>query len=290
MERWKVVLKKLLFPGGGWVCLLALLGGISLYLTFCVFGEDSPFAYASYVLSAYALTVLVAAVVPLFPAAWRMIHRLPLAHRYLTDRYFKVRSGLVLSFFINLCYGGFKLVYAAWYASFWDGALAAYYILLCAVRLYLIRRVPVGAESRDMARELRYCRATGIFLFRLDLALSVIATQIVRDGCGSDYPGMLIYVAAMHAFYSLTIAIVNTVRYRKLHSPVLSAAKAVNLTTALVSIFNLETAMIAQFGADQAYFRLVMTACTAFAVCAIVLGAAVFMVISSTQKLRRLTP
>ena len=29
MERWKVVLKKLLFPGGGWVCLLALLGGIS---------------------------------------------------------------------------------------------------------------------------------------------------------------------------------------------------------------------------------------------------------------------
>lgn len=47
--------------------------------------------------------------------------------------------------------------------------------------------------------------------------------------------------------------------------------------------------MIAQFGADQAYFRLVMTACTAFAVCAVVLGAAAYMVISSTQKLRRLT-
>lgn len=283
-------LKKLLFPGGGWVCLLALLSGVSLYLTFCVFGEGSPFAYVSYVLSAYALTVLAAAAVPLFPAARRMIHRLPLAHRYMTDQYFKVRSGLALSFFINLCYGGFKLACAVRYVSFWDGALAFYYILLCTVRLYLIRRVPAGAEGRDTARELRYCRATGIFLLALDLALSVVATQIVRDGYGSDYPGMLIYVAAMYAFYSLTIAIVNTVRYRRLRSPVLSAAKAVNLTTALVSIFNLETAMIAQFGADQLHFRLVMTACTAFAVCAIVLGAAAFLVISPTRKLRRLTP
>lgn len=290
MERWRAGLKKLLFPGRGWVCLLALLGGASLYLTFCVFGEGSPFAYVSYVLSAYALAVLVAAIVPLFPAARRLVHRLPLAHRYMTDRYFKVRSGLALSFCVNLCYAAFKLICAVGYASFWDGALACYYILLCAVRAYLIRRVPAGAEGRDMAQELRCSRATGLFLFGLDLALSVIATQIVRDGYGSDYPGMLIYVAALHAFYSLTLAVVNTVKYRRLHSPVLSAAKTVNLTTALVSIFNLETAMIAQFGGDQGDFRLVMTACTAFAVCAMVLCAAVFMVISSTRQLRRLTP
>lgn len=290
MERWKAILKKLLFPGGGWVALAVLVGGGALALTFLVFGDNSPFAYVSYLLSAYALTILVAAIVPLFPAVWRLIHSVPLAHRYMTDQYFKVRSGLVLSFFINICYGGFKLACAARYVSFWDGALASYYILLCAVRIYLIRRVPTGTKNQDMAQELRFYRATGIFLLVLDLALSGVATQIVRDGYGSDYPGILIYVAAMYAFYSLTIAIVNTVRYRRLHSPVLSAAKAVNLTTALVSIFNLETAMIAQFGADQAYFRLVMTACTAFAVCAIVLGAAAFMVVSSTQKLRRLTP
>lgn len=117
------------------------------------------------------------------------------------------------------------------------------------------------------------------------LAFSAIATQIVREGYGGNYPGMLIYAAALHAFYSLTLAVVKTVKYRRLHSPVLSAAKAVNLTTALVSVFNLETAMIAQFGAEQAYFRLVTTACTAFAVCALVLGTAVFMVVSSSRKL-----
>lgn len=290
MAHWKAILKKLLFPGQGWIVLVVLLGVTSLTLTFLVFGEDSPFAYVSYLLSAYALTIFVAdGVSAARPAAKRFLHRVPLAHRYITDRYFKVRSGLVLSLFINLCYAGFKLACAFLYSSFWDGALASYYILLCVVRLYLIRRVPANTKEQNAVRELRSYRATGLFLFGLDLALSVIATQIVMGGYGSNYPGMLIYVAAFHTFYSLTVAIVNTVRYRRFHSPVLSAAKAVNLTTALVSMFNLETAMIAQFGAEQVYFRFIMTACTAFAVCAIVLGTAISMVISSTQKLRRLS-
>lgn len=285
MERWKAALKKLLFPGWGWVMLAVLLGGTSLALTFLVFGDRSPFAYVSYILSAYGLIVFVAAVVPLFSSAKQFIHRVPLAHRYLTDRYFKVRFSLLLSFVINVCYAGFKLACSILYTSFWDGALAVYNILLCAVRIYLIRRVPTEQQEPDMDRELRHYRTTGFFLIALDIALSGIATQIVRDGQGSDYPGMLIYVAALYAFYSLTLAIFNTVKFRKFNSPVLSAAKVVNLTTALVSIFNLETAMIAQFGADQVYFRLVMTACTAFAVCVIVLGTAIFMVISANNKL-----
>ena len=97
MKRWKAVLKKLLFPGWGWVVPAVLLGGVSLALTFLVFGDQTPFAYVSYVLSAYGLTVFVAAVVPLFSSAKRLIHRVPLAHRYLTDRYFKVHSSKVLS-------------------------------------------------------------------------------------------------------------------------------------------------------------------------------------------------
>ena len=289
MENWKAVLKKFLRPGGGWVVLVVLLGGISLALTFLVFGDNSPFAYVSYVLSAYGLVAFVAAVVPLFSAARRIVYGVPLARRYLTDRYFKVRSSLVLSLFVNLCYAGFKMICAILYVSFWDGALAFYNILLCAVRAYLICRVPVNQQGTCIERELRFYRTTGFFLITLDIALSGIATQIVQNGQGSDYPGMLIYVAALYAFYSLTLAIVNAIKFRKFNSPVLSAAKAVNLTTALVSIFNLETAMIAQFGAGQEDFRLIMTSCTAFAVCLTVLVIAIFMVISANEKLRRIS-
>lgn len=177
---------------------------------------------------------------------------------------------------------------AALYASFWDGALAVYYILLCAVRFYLLRRVPKDGQRQAAGRELRCYRMTGIFLILLDLALGGVATKIVEDGYGSDYPGTLIYVAALHAFYSLITAVVNTVKFRKFQSPALSAAKAVSLTTALVSVFNLETAMLSQIGGGDEHFRLVMTACTAFSICVIVLGLAAFIVIFSTRKLRRL--
>lgn len=289
MERWKAILKKLLFPGRRWAALAVLVGGGSLALTFLVLGENTPFAYVSYVLSAYALTVFTAVIVPLFSSAGQLAHSVPLAHRYITDIYFKVRSSLLLSFFINLCYAGFKLVGAVVYSSFWDGALAAYYILLCAVRFYLLRRVPKDGRGQNLCRELQYSRMTGIFLVLLDLALGGVATKIVEGGYGSSYPGTLIYMAALYAFYSLTMAVVNMVKFRKFQSPVLSAAKAVHLTTALVSIFNLETAMLSQFGEGDEHFRLVMTACTAFAVCVMVLGTAVLMVISSTRKIRRLS-
>lgn len=288
MKRWKAVLKRLLFPGRGWVILAVLVGGASLCLTFQVLGEDSPFAYLSYVLSTYALTVLVAAVVPLIPSARRRIHHIPLAHRYLTDKHFSVWCGLALSLLINLGFAVLKLFYAIRYASFWDGGLAVYYLLLCGVRLYLMRGVPEAKRTSDLVLELRRCRTTGVFLLLLDGALAVISTLIVMKGKGYYYPGTLVYAIALHAFYSLTLAIVNAVRYRKLNSPVLSAAKAVNLTTALVSIFNLETAMLTQFGKGDERFRLTMTSATAFCVCVTVLGIAIYMVISSSQKLRGL--
>lgn len=288
MAPWKAILKKLLFPGRGWVVLMVLLGGSALALTFLVFGEGSPFAYGSYLLSAYALTVLVAATMPVFSAVKKLLHRFTFTRRYLTDKHFAVWCGLLLSFLINLGFAVLKLFYAILYSSFWDGALAIYNILLCAVRVYLLRCFPMGRNCQKFEAELRRYRLTGVFLFFLDAALAMISSLIVIKGNGYYYPGMLIYAMAFHAFYALALAIINTVRYRKLNSPILSAAKAVNLTTALVSMFSLETAMLTQFGPERIYFRLVMTSATAFVVCFAVFAIAVFMVISANRKLRRL--
>lgn len=291
MKQWRKACKKLLYPGAGGVVLAVLLGGGSLALTFLVFGADSPFAYVSYLLSSYGLIVLVAAAVPLTGTIRRRIMAVPLARRYAADRYFQVRVSLLLSFLINLCYAGCKLACAVLYLSFWEGALAVYNILLCAVRVYLLRHLPKDEQDepeRDARCVLRQYRAIGIALILLDLALSGIAVQIVRDGYGYSYPGTLIYAVACHTFYSLTLAVINIVKYHRFHSPLLSAAKDVNLTTALVALFNLETAMVGQFGGDDAAFRLTMTAGTAAAVCAFVLGMAIYMVASANRKLRKL--
>lgn len=290
MEGWKIIVTRLFQPKWFWMVLTVFWGGISLALTFFVFGEDSPFAYVSYVSSAYALMVLVVWVVTrAVPALKRLLHSFSLSHRYLTDDYFKVWISLLLSFLINLGFGIFKLVYAALYVSFWDGALAIYNILLCAVRFYLLRRVPNGTQAQDRNRELLQYRVTGAFLIALDAALGVIAVEIVQHGHSYHYPGTLIYVVALHAFYSLTLAVTNAVKYRKFNSPVLSAAKMINLTTALVSIFMLETAMLSSFGSSYQYHKL-MTASTAGGVWTIVFCMAVYMVIHSGKQLNQSTP
>ena len=126
-------------------------------------------------------------------------------------------------------------------------------------------------------------------MIALDAALGVIAVEIVQHGHSYHYPGTLIYVVALHAFYSLTLAVTNTVKYRKFSSPVLSAAKMVNLTTALVSIFTLETAMLSSFGGSYQYEKL-MTASTAGGVWTIVFCMAVYMVIHSGKQLNQSTP
>ena len=285
MNRIRPKLKKLLYPGLPWVLLLAVLCSVLLFLTFTRGLEEPPFAYVSYVLSAYALTIAVAEAVRLGKAIRRKLYDTPITNRYLTDAFFRVRVGLRFSLLVSLFYAGFRLVSAVIYSSFWEGALAFYYMLLCGVRVNLIRQVPTSSDTADYERELRTYRATGILLMILDIALGGIAVQIVRKGQSYDYAGYLIFAVGFYAFYCLILSSVNTVKYRKFKSPVLSSAKAVNLTTALVSMFSLETAMVNRFGEDM-QFRELMTTATATAVYVLVLAIAIFMVIQSGKKLK----
>lgn len=277
--------KKLLYPGLLWVLSLDVLGGVLLFLTFARGLEDTPLAYAAYVLSAYALTVTVAGAVLAGKSIRRKLYATPITSRYLTDAFFRVRTGLRVSLLVSLFYAGFRLVSAVIGSSFWEGALAFYYILLCGVRWNLIRQAPTSGGGTDRRRELRAYRTTGVLLMILDIALGGIAVQIVRKGQSYDYPGSLIFAMGFYAFYCLILSGVNMVRYRKFRSPVLSAAKAVNLTTALVAMFSLETAMVNRFGGEMES-REFMTTMTALVVCVLVLAIAISMVVRAGRILK----
>ena len=282
MERLWNTSRKWLFPSWKWTLPLAVFSTAALLFVFLGGHQESPVAYPVYLLSAYALAAAAAAVLRAGRRIRDRAAALPLVAKWRADACWRVKAGLLLSLSVNLCYAGFRVISAVLLSSFWEGALGVYYTLLCAVRYFLFRRMPDSFGASDRARDLDTCRKTGWLLIGLDLALAGIAVQIVQDGQGYHYPGTVIYAAAAYAFYCLTLAIVNAVRYRRFHSPVLSAAKTVSLTTALVSIFSLETAMLAQFG-DEPRFQFIMTASTAAAVCGLVLAAAVHMVVTARR-------
>lgn len=291
MGRLKRILYRILFPGRA-VVILSLPALIGSMLYVFGFGHDSDWtAYPLYAVSAYSLTIFCAQVFKLFQGGIRVrLYQNRYVHRYLTDIPFKVRVSLYLSLGFNLFYAAVNLGSGLYYRSVWFGTLAVYYILLSVMRFLLLRYVGRrGIGSRPSAEWNRY-RVCGAILLPMNLALAGVIVLVLYKDEGFEYAGTLIYVMALYTFCTTISAAVNVVKYRKYDSPVLSAAKAVNLVAALVSMLALETAMITQFdsGKNPESFRRMMVGLTGGVVCAIVVAMAVYMIAHATQRLKRM--
>ena len=250
-------------------------------------------SYGAYFLSAYALIITITGIARAVGLARRgmdghpLVRKalgIPLISRYLREDVFRAETALYQGLFVNLLYAGIKMFSGICYQSVWFVTLGVYYILLAAMRAALLHYVRRG--EKDKRTEWRRYRLCGCILLSMNAALAGIVVLVVHQNSGFEYPGMLIYVMAMYAFYATITAVRNIVKFRKYGSPVLSAAKAVSLTAALVSMLSLETAMLTQFGAaEDPLFRKTMTAATGAGVCLLVLGMAVFMIVHSTRRL-----
>ena len=253
-------------------------------------------AYISYGLSAYALTITIIGIAGVVRFVRQGIDQHPLVRkalsvpqvgRYMREDIFRAETALYQGFLINLLYAGIKMFSGILYRSVWFVTLAVYYILLAVMRAVLLHYVRKSWENKDS--EWRRYRLCGFILLLMNVALTGIIILIIEQNSGFEYPGVLIYIMAMYAFYATITAVKNVVKCKRYGSPVMSAAKVINLTTALVSMLSLETAMLTQFGAaDDPMFRQIMTACTGMGISMIVLGMAVYMIVRSTKQLKHI--
>ncbi len=289
MKHFKRILNHILFPKLAVVIISVPVAVALLVYTFLYEEDYSLVAYISYMLSAYSLIIVCARIIRMPKGDFKaVLHRNQYIHRYLTDIPFKTHVSLYLSLGINLLFVAMKLFYGVYYSSVWFGTLAVYYIMLAVMRFLLLRHVKRNAIGKELVLELRQYRLCGIILLLMNIALSGVVVLVVRKNEGFHYAGYLIYVVAMYAFYNIISAVRDVVKYREYKSPVMSAAKAIKLATALVSMLSLETAMLMQFdtGENPPVFRRVMTATTGGCVCFFVLAMAVFMIIKSTKQLK----
>lgn len=252
---WKRIGKKLLFPPVWLMVLLTIVSAVLLTMVFLKGLEQSIPAYVVYALSFYTLSVVCVFCTVVLPKQYGMIKQKiydnPFGNHYMTDRAFRTRISLYLSLGISLLYVGINLWSWTFNHSWWFVVLAIYYVIMAVMRFLLVgyvRKNEIGVSVLDEWKRSRLC---AYILLLVNLSLSGAVLMILYRNRGYDYPGIMIYVMAMHAFYSTTHTIVDIVKYRKLGSPVMSTAKIVSLSAALVSMLNLETAMFAQFGADM---------------------------------------
>lgn len=298
-EKIKKILKRIFFLPPVWTLLISIPSyGLVIYALVCE-NVKSKVAYPAYFLSAYALAITITGITGIIHWARTGIEKhpfvkkilsVPFLNRCVKERVYRAEVSLYSGFLINLLYAGIKLFSGVCYKSVWFITLAVYYILLAVMRFSLLHHVRKREKiGNDLSAQWRRYRLCGMILLLMNWALTGIIVLVIHQDRGFDYPGVLIYVMALYAFYATITAVINIVKFRKYGSPVLSAAKAINLTAALVSMLSLETAMLAQFGAaDDAGFSRGMMAATGFGISVIVLGMAVYMILHATKILKKM--
>ena len=289
---WKRLGKKLLFPPAFLMVILVIISAVALTLIFVKGLEESIPAYIFYVLAFYTLTVVTVFCAMVLPKQYgtikQKIYDNPLGNRYMTDRAFRTNISLSVSFVISMLYVGINLWSWHMLHSWWFMVLAVYYVIMAVMRYILVRYVRIQKIGTDILSEWKRSRICAYILLLINLSLSGAVLMILYQHRGYDYPGIMIYVMAMYTFYALTMSIVDIVKYRKMGSPIMSTAKIVSLSAALVSTLNLETAMFAQFGGDMSpENQQIFIILTGAGISITVVTLSVILIVRATKEIRR---
>lgn len=282
-KAWEAV-KRLLYPPK-WLCVcLPAVSFAALWFIFASHREQRAEAYVVFLLSAYSLAIVIAALPQAFSRAKAWLLRLrpvrkltssALGVRYRNDRHFRASAELLRGMAVNFLYMLFRLVTGIRYASVWFLSMAAYELVLCIMRADLARCNRKKAAA-DAAFELRCYRRTALLLLLLNVPMGGMIVLMVRTDSGYSYPGYLIYLSAFYTFYMMSLSIADMLRFRNCGSEILSAAKILRFVCAMMSILGLQTAMISRFSPDALDYRREMNALT---------GGAVFFAVILTSVL-----
>lgn len=285
---WKKLGKALIFPHAAVLLLLLLSAAAALVYAFVALEETNPLRIAAYVLSFYTLLVWCLRAPKLVDAVHRVKRDNRYARRWLSDARLRMNVTLTGNVLWNGAYATLQLGLGLYYRSFWFYSLAGYYFSLAFMRFFLVRYTLSHRPGEQMTRELRHYRACGwVFLF-MNLALSGMMLFMIREERMAGHHEVVTIAMAAYTFTSLTMAIVNVVRYRKYQSPVFSASKVVSLASACVSMLTLEATMLTTFSGNgmTPQTQMLFLALSGGAVSILIITMAVYMIVKSNQKLK----
>ncbi len=250
----------------------------------------SPLAVASYVTAFYTLGIWCMRLPTLVTA----VKSIKSSNKYIRiwHENTRLRVGLSLSASLlwNLAYSALQFALGVYYRSLWYFSFGFYYALLAAVRLSLAFHTRKYVAGERMREELRKYRACGIALLVMELALSAVMLVTIRGHRSVAHHEVVVIAMAAYTFTTFTLALVNTVRYRKYNSPVYSASKVISLVAGCVSLITLEDTMLATFSSGNMTprSRVLFLALTGGAVSVFLILAAIRMIIGAADKLKHL--
>jgi len=285
---WKKLGKAFLFPHIAIMIVLVPVAAVLLVGSMVFVGTESVVAILSYVLAAYTLTVWCMKIPYLIRCFRSFANENKYAVLIRNDARLRVNLSLYGTLAWNVLYGVFQLCLGFSHHTFWFYSLGAYYICLAVMRFFLVRHTRKYAPGEKMQTELVKYRACGIVFLVMNLALALIIFFMVYWNRTFAYHMITAIAMAAYTFTALTAAIVNVVKYRKYHSPVFSASKAISLAAALVSMLTLESAMLTTFGDGTmtATAQKWMLGATGGTISVLIVATAIYMIVTGTKQLK----
>ena len=168
--------------------------------------------------------------------------------------------------------------------------MAGYYISLAVMRFFLARHTSKHKPGDKIREELVRYRACGIIFLVMNSALSLMIFFMVYWNRTFIHHEITTIAMAAYTFTSLTLAIVNSVKYRKYNSPVYSASKAISLAAACVSMLTLESTMLTTFGDETMDLstRRIMLGASGGVISVFIIAMAVYMIVRGSRKIKLL--
>lgn len=280
--------KALLFPHIAIMIILLPIASAFLVYSMVFLGTASVPAIASYVLSAYTLTVWCFRVPYLISLFKSFKNENKYIRIWRDDDRLRINISLYGSFIWNMAYAAFQLGLGLYHHSFWFCSLAGYYTCLAVMRFFLVRHTRAYKRGERMRAELVRYRACGIVFLVMNAALSLMVFFMVYFNRTFVHNEITTITMAAYTFTSFAFAIVNAVKYRKFNSPIYSAAKAISLVSAVVSVLTLESTMLNTFndGTMGALTRKLFLGISGGVIVVFVAVMAIYMIGQSNKKLR----
>lgn len=208
-----------------------------------------------------------------------------LLERIRKDTSFRIKLFLTLSFIYNISYAIFLFVIGQIYDSKWFFVMAIYYGLLSVVRIFIWLQM---SPQKQLVSKIKTMRACGCFLLSINLAFSAMMFILIFGNQYVKHHEIIVITLATYTFTSLTMAIINSIKYLKRNDYLYSCAKIISLIAASVSIVTLTNVMLSTFGENNMLLRSVILPILSGVVSIFIIVCAILMIRKSNLDLRKL--
>ena len=208
----------------------------------------------------------------------------PKSEKFLLNDTDRAELMLKLGLGINAGYAIFKLSSGIFYRSFWFGAVGVYYILLCSLKFYLLHK-GFPAEGRSRRGQLVTLRNCSVLLLLLNLTMSFIIFYLIKQNKGISYSDFILLASSLYTLFRLVAAFSDIVSFKRLHIPVLAAAKSVSMSVALMSLFSLQVTLLDRIKAE-ADLKTVLNILSGSLIIIAVISIAVTSIVKAEKEIR----